>query len=181
MLSRSCGLPRRCSRHSAARTFPLATTDPAPSYSYASDNASMQFPPSPSQPGLEDTRRASVARSARYPRVAVLLGVQPHWHLPLLLCRGLSTISAAWWAGQTCISIYNLVYGTTSPQNEDQVRNLDSELVNNRTFRRLAVAQICLSFLWVRRASTRFFVLPLKGPSRAIHPTARSPIFVHYS
>jgi len=32
-----------------------------------------------------------------HPRVAVLLGVEKHWHFPLLFCRALSTAPAAWW------------------------------------------------------------------------------------
>src|SRR6202041_978303 len=35
--------------------------------------------------------------SVLHPRVAVLLGVEKHWHLPLLFCRALSTAPAAWW------------------------------------------------------------------------------------
>lgn len=32
-----------------------------------------------------------------HPRVAVLLGVNTRWHIPLLICRALSTAPAAWW------------------------------------------------------------------------------------
>lgn len=35
--------------------------------------------------------------SVLHPRVAVLLGVERHWHFPLLFCRALSTAPAAWW------------------------------------------------------------------------------------
>lgn len=38
-------------------------------------------------------------RSANVP-LAVLLGVPQKWHIPLLLCRALSTIPAVWWAGK---------------------------------------------------------------------------------
>ncbi|KAF2834264.1 hypothetical protein M501DRAFT_944581, partial [Patellaria atrata CBS 101060] len=38
--------------------------------------------------------------SALRPRVAVLLGIDKKWHLPLLLCRGLSTIPPIWWGFQ---------------------------------------------------------------------------------
>ena len=34
---------------------------------------------------------------ALHPRVAVLLGVKPKWHIPLLICRALSTAPAGWW------------------------------------------------------------------------------------
>ena len=32
-----------------------------------------------------------------YPRVAVLLGVDRKWYIPLLICRALYTLPAAWW------------------------------------------------------------------------------------
>ncbi len=35
--------------------------------------------------------------SVLHPRVAVLLGVDKQWHLPLLFCRALSTAPAVWW------------------------------------------------------------------------------------
>ncbi|KIW93114.1 uncharacterized protein Z519_05719 [Cladophialophora bantiana CBS 173.52] len=113
--------------------------------------------------------------SARYPRVAVLLGVQPRWHVPLLLCRALSTVSAAWWACQTCFSIYRLVsdYGTTtgsttsslfkSSANDHEGIGVASgagagagnsaPLLENPIFKRMAVAQVCLSFLWAGAAA----------------------------
>lgn len=96
--------------------------------------------------------------------------------VPLLLCRGLSTVSAAWWACQTCFSIYQLVNGS------NPIRSVEShgggkdeswgwnawldarghtqclssgspgprDLLANGTFERLAVAQVGLSFVWVR-------------------------------
>ncbi|KIX92113.1 uncharacterized protein Z520_12197 [Fonsecaea multimorphosa CBS 102226] len=132
--------------------------------------------------------------SARYPRVAVLLGVQPRWHVPLLLCRALSTVSAAWWACQTCFSIYLLIsdYDTTAAADTTTTSSSSSSLfttlsaagggggggitggmsaaaagagagagnsgsrsllLENRVFRRMAVAQVCLSFLWAGAAA----------------------------
>jgi hypothetical protein len=35
--------------------------------------------------------------SPLHPRVAVILGVDRRWYLPLLVCRALSTLPAAWW------------------------------------------------------------------------------------
>ncbi|OQV10026.1 hypothetical protein CLAIMM_14081 [Cladophialophora immunda] len=114
--------------------------------------------------------------SARYPRVAVLLGVQPRWHVPLLLCRALSTVSAAWWACQTCFSIYQLISdydaardGTSSlflssakggggrgrigVTGGADAGNSGCSLLEHRIFRRMAVAQVCLSFLWAGAAA----------------------------
>jgi len=40
-----------------------------------------------------------------HPRVAVLLGVERHWHVWLLVCRALSTAPAAWW-GLRCAVMF---------------------------------------------------------------------------
>ena len=37
------------------------------------------------------------ATSALHPRVAVVLGVDRRWHIPLLTCRALSVLAALWW------------------------------------------------------------------------------------
>ncbi|OAL22679.1 hypothetical protein AYO20_11167 [Fonsecaea nubica] len=148
----------------------------------ATDPTNPSRSPPTAQPGpapggvvVENANIASVAMSARYPRVAVLLGVQPRWHVPLLLCRALSTVSAAWWACQTCFSIYRLisVYGTTGATAASSTSLLSAggsggtsvggggsagpgpggSLLENRIFRRMAVAQVCLSFLWAGAAA----------------------------
>ncbi len=62
--------------------------------------ASPQDPPSyaATNPSPSPTVKASAnVSSALHPRVAVLLGVGARWHIPLLICRGLSTAPAAWW------------------------------------------------------------------------------------
>ncbi|KAH0833735.1 hypothetical protein FOPE_03273 [Fonsecaea pedrosoi] len=148
----------------------------------ATDPTNPSRSPPTAQPGpapggavVENANIASVAMSARYPRVAVLLGVQPRWHVPLLLCRALSTVSAAWWACQTCYSIYRLisVYDTTGATAAPSISTLSAGgsggtnvgvggsagpgpgglLLENRIFRRMAVAQVCLSFLWAGAAA----------------------------
>ena len=40
---------------------------------------------------------AKPAVSAVHPRVAVILGVNARWHIPLQICRALSTAPATWW------------------------------------------------------------------------------------
>jgi len=62
--------------------FHLASSDP-PSYADSSALLPPQVP-TPTSNGL-------------HPRVAVLLGVNARWHIPLLICRALSTAPAAWW------------------------------------------------------------------------------------
>ncbi|GFF37189.1 hypothetical protein IFM51744_03373 [Aspergillus udagawae] len=58
-------------------------------------------PPSPASPAsqspLNNDAGHNAPSSALHPRVAVILGVDRKWHAPLLVCRALSTVPAAWW------------------------------------------------------------------------------------
>lgn len=83
----------------------------------------------------------------------MVLGVPPQWHLPLLLCRALSTVSAAWWACYACISIYRLVYHTHAAVNDDLQGSNSDALRQSQILKRVAVAQIALSFLWAGAAA----------------------------
>ncbi|RAH58166.1 hypothetical protein BO85DRAFT_397118 [Aspergillus piperis CBS 112811] len=61
---------------------------------------STVVPPSPASstsptPSINDAGHS--VPSALHPRVAVILGVDRKWYLPLLICRALSTVPAAWW------------------------------------------------------------------------------------
>ncbi|KAJ4584476.1 hypothetical protein HRR81_000282 [Exophiala dermatitidis] len=137
---------------SAAATIPLAANgEPAPTYRPESNRPATLPPAQPRRPS-ENAAKAGVARSARYPRVAVVLGVRPRWHLPLLLCRALSLISAIWWACQTCYSIYQLVYKRAS-STEQRLEVGDNGLLQSPSFKRIVIAQIALSFLWAGAAA----------------------------
>jgi hypothetical protein len=58
-------------------------------------------PPSPASPApqfpLSNDAGHKTSSSALHPRVAVILGVDRKWYVPLLVCRALSTAPAAWW------------------------------------------------------------------------------------
>ncbi|EEP75616.1 conserved hypothetical protein [Uncinocarpus reesii 1704] len=58
-------------------------------------------PPSPSNASSKASARTpspqSVTTNPLHPRVAVILGVDRCWYLPLLICRALSIVPAAWW------------------------------------------------------------------------------------
>ncbi|PYI02155.1 hypothetical protein BO78DRAFT_433098 [Aspergillus sclerotiicarbonarius CBS 121057] len=93
----------------------LPTTPPPPFYStlasilskvdspdkaVAPSAASTAVPPSPASstsrtPSSNDAGHS--IPSGLHPRVAVILGVDRKWYLPLLICRALSTVPAAWW------------------------------------------------------------------------------------
>ncbi|KAI9036222.1 uncharacterized protein KD926_002190 [Aspergillus affinis] len=57
-------------------------------------------PPSPASSTSQAPSSQDVAHapsSALHPRVAVILGVDRKWYLPLIISRALSTVPAAWW------------------------------------------------------------------------------------
>ncbi|OAF61052.1 hypothetical protein VC83_02340 [Pseudogymnoascus destructans] len=86
------------SNHHAA--LPPSTTSKPP-------QSSKQKPTSPITGPRQDARHDPRQdhprrRSVLHPSIAVLLGVNTHWHIPLLVCRGLSTLPAAWW-GLRCL------------------------------------------------------------------------------
>lgn len=118
------------------------------------------------EPRQEDVsgRKQSIALSARYPRVAVVLGVPPQWHVPLMLCRSLSTISALWWACQTCISLYRVVIQKDHLHESARLSRLSGSATSQLTWA-IAVAQIGLSFLWVSKAA---HYLKTKEPQRRL-------------
>jgi len=94
----------------------------------------------------------TIAKSARYPRVAVLLGVKQHYYVPLLVCRSFSTIFTFIWAVQACKQIYTLTKQNAEP--EDAI--VDRSTTNERIFNhRLRVVQVALAFIWVRHYTSQ--------------------------
>ncbi|PWY67500.1 hypothetical protein BO70DRAFT_301065, partial [Aspergillus heteromorphus CBS 117.55] len=91
----------------------LPTTPPPPLYSTLAsilskvDSPDKAVAPSaavnPPSPASSISRASSsndaghAIPSGLHPRVAVILGVDRKWYLPLLICRALSTVPAAWW------------------------------------------------------------------------------------
>ncbi|RAL10550.1 uncharacterized protein BO97DRAFT_349024, partial [Aspergillus homomorphus CBS 101889] len=69
---------------------PAAVVPPFPS-------AAPHTPGSVGSNNSGDEGGQSIPSSALHPRVAVILGVDRKWYLPLVICRALSTVPAAWW------------------------------------------------------------------------------------
>jgi hypothetical protein len=134
----------------AATIFPLANSDPVPSYSSALQTVHAELRVLEGRQNHDSVGNLSISRSARHPRVAVILGVPSQWHIPLLLCRSLSTVSALWWTCQTLISVANVIYHPVHESEHHKYHSSGHEVVGRWMFRRLAIAQISLSFLWVR-------------------------------
>jgi hypothetical protein len=103
-----------------------------------------------------ETRRVGVLRSARYPRVAVALGVRHEWYIPLLLCRALSTTSAVWWACSTSLQLYRIwkEQGYLSQSYVEKIKGAVWDDASGVLHQRLLVLQVALSFLWVCCTST---------------------------
>lgn len=76
-----------------------ATLHSEPTKEVASLSAPAAVPTSPTStvhaPPSSDA--GHTATSALHPRVAVILGVDRKWYIPLLVCRALSTLPSAWW------------------------------------------------------------------------------------
>lgn len=74
----------RCGSTNPATTGHLASPSPSPPPRYAELSTSVQ-------------QSNALPRKKLHPRVAVLLGVNDRWHLPLLIFRALATAPAVWW------------------------------------------------------------------------------------
>lgn len=134
----------------------LAFDDSAPSYQY-------DHVPTEAANNVPET----IVKSARYPRVAVLLGVNQQYHVPLLICRSSAVLFVFTWASQACLLISSLV--SENGRKEPTISTLDY---------RLRIAQILLAFLWVCLAKeTLLRVLMLLTRYQAAEAAYLSHIF----
>ena len=79
---------------------------------------------------------------ALHPRVAVLLGVKPKWHIPLLICRALSTAPAGWWGLRCALTFLG------------ELLRSDGNGIGRQTHawsveQRFRVTEVFLAILWV--------------------------------
>ena len=61
------------------------------------NSAALPSPTSNKTASHQNSSRRGPDGTALHPRVAVILGVDRKWYIPLLVCRALSTVPAAWW------------------------------------------------------------------------------------
>ena len=115
------------SHHNQHHTDASTTTNNLPP---SSASASQSSKPKPTAPTSSSGPRR---KSVLHPSIAVLLGVNTHWHIPLLVCRGLSTLPAAWW-GLRCLLTFA---GEVMAEGGWSVE------------RRFAVTEVFLALLWV--------------------------------
>ncbi|KAF9888420.1 hypothetical protein FE257_008698 [Aspergillus nanangensis] len=111
-LSRAWVSPEAAADLNPPRRNTRQTTTPPPYFSPAavvspesddkdvarsSSPASTIVPPSPASSTSHTPAHHDASTSGLHPRVAVILGVDRKWYLPLIICRALSTAPAAWW------------------------------------------------------------------------------------
>lgn len=78
-----------------------------------------------------------------HPRVAVLLGVDKRWHLPLLFCRALSIAPAGWW-GLRC----GLTFLVALLSDEEEAAAAAVGLAWS-VERRFRITEVFLAIIWV--------------------------------
>lgn len=79
---------------------------------------------------------------ALHPRVAVLLGVKPKWHIPLLICRALSTAPAGWWGLRCALTFLGELLRSDGSGIGGQKHAWSVE-------QRFRVTEVFLAILWV--------------------------------
>jgi hypothetical protein len=115
-------------------------------------------PPSPISSRSEATSTIALGAdtglahaSALHPRVAVILGVDRKWYVPLLVCRALSTLPAAWW-GLRCSFTFlaELLRIRPGLWREGWVAAIvGSTIAEWDVERRFRVTEVALAIMWV--------------------------------
>lgn len=129
---------------------PVASHDKAVASSAA---ASSSPPPSTSHTPNRNEAQASqtAAKSALHPRVAVILGVDRRWYVPLLVCRALSTAPAAWW-GLRCAFTFlaELLHIRPGMGHEGWATAIIGSIGQDWDVeRRFRVTEVALAIMWV--------------------------------
>lgn len=130
-------------------TSPLAPRFDIPNPTHANAAALASSPPpsyeaSSALPTLANLVDSTNGRSfdALHPRVAVLLGVKPKWHIPLLICRALSTAPAGWWGLRCALTFLGELLRSDGNGIERQKHAWSVE-------QRFRVTEVFLAILWV--------------------------------
>ncbi|KKA18505.1 hypothetical protein T310_7542 [Rasamsonia emersonii CBS 393.64] len=98
----------------------------------------------------QDNDPPSSDRAALHPRVAVILGVDRKWYVPLLVCRALSVVPAAWW-GLRCAFTFlaELLRIRVGMWREGWAAAIvGSSLADWDVERRFRVTEVALAIMW---------------------------------
>lgn len=139
-------------------TLPPPRTEESPIFSIAhihhlkphANAAALASPPPPSYETISSSlpvKNHATISNALHPRVAVLLGVNARWHIPLLICRALSTAPAVWW-GLRCALTF---LGELLLSDEDG-KGAREHAYAWSVEKRFRVTEVFLAILWVRWA-----------------------------
>lgn len=110
--------------------------------------AALASPTPPSYEAISSSlpvKNHATVSNALHPRVAVVLGVNARWHIPLLICRALSTAPAVWW-GLRCALTF---LGELLLSDGDGKGAWEHAWSVEKRFR---VTEVFLAILWVRWA-----------------------------
>lgn len=111
--------------------------------------------------------------SALHPRVAVILGVDRKWWVPLLVCRALSTAPATWW-GLRCAFTFlaELLHIRPGMGREGWAAAIIGTVGQTWDVeRRFRVTEVALAIMWVcrRQAAGQVMVVKLTFIRSAVH------------
>lgn len=86
-----------------------------------------------------------------HPRIAVILGLDRRWYIPLLVCRALSVIPAAWW-GLRCAFTFLAELLRIRPtlwRDGWTAAIVSGAAVDWDVDRRFRVTEVALAIIWV--------------------------------
>lgn len=127
---------------------------------------------------IQEHDAPSSDRGALHPRVAVILGVDRKWYVPLLVCRALSVVPAAWW-GLRCAftflaELLRIRVGMWREGWAAAIVGVGSSLADWDVERRFRVTEVALAIMWVCK---QFFMSDFLWlyvltdvPRSAVHP-----------
>ncbi|KAI5283630.1 hypothetical protein KEM54_001975, partial [Ascosphaera aggregata] len=139
--------------HSLPQSGSTTPTSPSPAHSTTDDDDGNVDDTTLAHHGQQ--RHTSSPRNpiyALHPTVAVVLGVDHRWNIPLILCRGLSVLPATWW-GLRCAFTFLAELLHINPQVVWQ-ESLQSSIAagasaaNWDVERRFRVTEVALAIMW---------------------------------
>ena len=119
-------------------------------------SAASTPPPSTSHTPNSNEASHAAGPSALHPRVAVILGVDRRWYIPLLVCRALSTVPAAWW-GLRCAFTFlaELLQIRPGMGHEGWAAAIIGIGQDWDVERRFRVTEVALAIMWVCERNSR--------------------------
>lgn len=129
----------RTSRDSVCRSFLLLASPDPPSYE---DTTAPTDPPAVNPLGENISPTQKRRPSTVHPRVAVLLGVNANWNIPLLLCRAFSTAPSLWWGLRCALTFLGELLLSDGMASIGEAWSVE---------KRFRVTEVFLAILWVNR------------------------------